>query len=64
MKFWSNPKRAGRMIARLLVNAAGTTGVYYDDGGQPTRGSAAVHDPEFTERVVAETRVLLPTVAA
>jgi NAD(P)-dependent dehydrogenase (short-subunit alcohol dehydrogenase family) len=62
MKFWSNPKRAARVATKVLINASGRTGIYYDDGGQPTQGSALVHDPKFQDRVVAETRALLATV--
>jgi NAD(P)-dependent dehydrogenase (short-subunit alcohol dehydrogenase family) len=59
MKFWSNPKRAGRVAAEILIDTSGRTGVYYDDGGQPMAGSAFVRDPKFADRVVAETRGLL-----
>jgi hypothetical protein len=34
------------------------------DRGQPMRGSTLVRDPEFQDRVVAETRALLSTVPA
>jgi NAD(P)-dependent dehydrogenase (short-subunit alcohol dehydrogenase family) len=61
MKFWSSPKRAGRVAAKILVNASGQTGVYYDDRGRPMLGSAIVRDPKFADRVVAETRALLRT---
>lgn len=59
MSFLSTPKRAGRLLARLLLNAAGQGGVYYDQDGVPMRGSVLVHDPAFQDRVVAETRALL-----
>lgn len=62
MKFLSTPKRAARVITRILLNEAGDTGVYYDEGGAPMRGSALVRDPKFQDRVVAETRALLATV--
>jgi NAD(P)-dependent dehydrogenase (short-subunit alcohol dehydrogenase family) len=32
-KYWSNPQRAGREATKILINASGRTGVYYDDGG-------------------------------
>ena len=51
-------------ITKILINTSGQTGVYYDGGGQPMLGSALVHDPKFQNRVVAETRALLPIVAA
>jgi NAD(P)-dependent dehydrogenase (short-subunit alcohol dehydrogenase family) len=64
MKYWSNPKRAARVASKVLMNASGQTGIYYDDGGHPTQGSALVRDPVFRDRVVAETRALLATVSA
>ena len=62
MKYWSNPKRAARVATKVLMNASSQTGIYYDDGGHPAQGSARVRDPEFQNRVVAETRALLSTV--
>ena len=64
MKYWSNPKRAARVAVKILLNASGRTGIYYDDGGHPTQGSALVRDPAFQDRVVAETRALLSTIPA
>ena len=61
MKYWSTPKQAARVITKVLLNAAGETGLYYDDEGNPMLGSALVRDPSFTARVVAETRALLAT---
>jgi NAD(P)-dependent dehydrogenase (short-subunit alcohol dehydrogenase family) len=62
MKFLSTPKRAGRVIAKVLMT--GDTGVYYDESGHPMTGSALAHDPKFQDRVVAETRALLSSVSA
>ena len=59
IKILSTPKRAAREITKILVNASGQTGVYYDEGGRPMRGSALVRDPTFQDRVVAETRAFL-----
>jgi NAD(P)-dependent dehydrogenase (short-subunit alcohol dehydrogenase family) len=64
MKYWSTPKRAGRVATKVLINASGQTGIYYDEGGHPMLGSALVRDPKFQDRVVAETRALLSTVPA
>ena len=64
VRILSTPKRAGRVITKILINASGQTGVYYDEGGQPMAGSALVRDPKFQDRVVAETRALLSMVAA
>lgn len=62
MKFWSNPKRAARVVTKVLLNESGQTGVYFDDGGHPMLGSALARDPKFQDRVVAETRALLSTI--
>jgi hypothetical protein len=51
------------VVTKILINASGQTGIYYDDGGHPMLGSALVRDPKFTDRVVAETRALLSTVS-
>ena len=59
MKNWSTPKRAGQVAARLLTDKAAPTGVYFDEGGKPMRGSPTVHDPAFQDRVLAETRAFL-----
>ena len=64
IKILSTPKRAARIITRVLIDASGQTGVYYDEGGHPMQGSALVRDPKFQDRVVAETRALLATVPA
>jgi NAD(P)-dependent dehydrogenase (short-subunit alcohol dehydrogenase family) len=63
IKVLSTPKRAARVITRVVINASGQTGVYYDEGGHPMLGSALVRDPKFQNRVVAETRALLATIA-
>jgi len=62
MKFWSNPKRAARVITKVLLNESGQTGVYFDDVGNPMLGSVLARDPKFQDRVVAETRALLSTI--
>ena len=62
MKFWSNPKRAARVITKVLLNETGRTGVYFDDVGNPMLGSVLARDPKFQDRVVAETRALLSTI--
>jgi NAD(P)-dependent dehydrogenase (short-subunit alcohol dehydrogenase family) len=59
MKFLSTPKRAARVITKILIDASGQTGVYYDEGGRPMLGSSLARDPKFQDRVVAETRALL-----
>jgi NAD(P)-dependent dehydrogenase (short-subunit alcohol dehydrogenase family) len=59
IKYWSTPKHAARVITRVLTDTSGATGVYYDETGKPMLGSTQVRDPEFSERVVAETRAFL-----
>ena len=61
-KYWSSPQRAAREATKILINAPGQTGIYYDDGGRPMIGSTLAHDPRFADRVVAETRALLSTI--
>ncbi len=58
-KILSTPKRAARLITKILVDTSGQTGIYYDEGGHPMQGSALVRDSKFQNRVVAETRALL-----
>ena len=62
MKFLSTPKRAARVIAKILIDRSGRTGVYYDESGHPMLGSALVRDPKFQDRLVSDTRALLSTV--
>ena len=59
MKYWSTPKRAARVITKVMTDTSGETGIYYDEKGHPMRASTLIQDPEFTARVVAETRALL-----
>ena len=62
IRILSTPKRAGRVITKVMTDTSGQTGVYYDEGGRPMQGSTLVRDPKFQDRVVAETRALLATV--
>jgi NAD(P)-dependent dehydrogenase (short-subunit alcohol dehydrogenase family) len=62
IKILSTPKRAARVITKILTDDSAQTGVYYDESGCPWLGSALVRDPTFQDRVVAETRALLSTV--
>lgn len=64
IRYWSTPGRAAKVITDVLLNEPGGTGGYYDERGRPMRGSALARDPEFQDRVVAETRALLATVPA
>jgi len=62
IKYWSTPKLAAPVITKALLNQSGETGIYYDEVGHPMLGSVLVRDPEFQDRVVAETRALLSTI--
>ncbi len=64
VKYWSNPKTAARVITGVLTDGSDRTGVYYDEKGRPMNGSALVREPDFGDRVVAETRALLAQVPA
>ena len=55
----STPERAACMITKVLTDKAGASGIYYDERGRSMLGSELVRNPEFQDRVVAETRVLL-----
>jgi NAD(P)-dependent dehydrogenase (short-subunit alcohol dehydrogenase family) len=59
IKILSTPKRAARVITKILMDGSGQTGVYYDEAGHPMLGSVLVRDPKFQDRVVTETRALL-----
>jgi NAD(P)-dependent dehydrogenase (short-subunit alcohol dehydrogenase family) len=64
IRYWSTPGRAGKVITNVVLNERGGTGVYYDERGKPMLGSTLARDPEFQDRVVAQTRALLSTVPA
>jgi NAD(P)-dependent dehydrogenase (short-subunit alcohol dehydrogenase family) len=59
IKYWSTPKIASRMIAKVLTEKSTDTGVYYDEGGKPMQASKQISDPAFSRRFIAETRALL-----
>jgi NAD(P)-dependent dehydrogenase (short-subunit alcohol dehydrogenase family) len=61
MKFLRTPKQAARVMTKLLTDGSGETGIYYNERGHQTHGSAQVADPKFQDRVIAETRALLAT---
>ena len=62
IKILSTPKRAARVITKILIDGSGQTGIYYDEKGDPMLGSTLVREPKFQDRVVAETRALLSTI--
>ena len=61
MPHYTTPKRAAKVITRILTSDSTETGVYFDENGDPMKGSKQVHDPAFQDRVVAEARALLAT---
>jgi len=63
-QYRSTPERAAQVITKIVTDASGQTGIYYDEKGRPMRGSALVHEPKFQDRVVAETREFLLKVKA
>jgi NAD(P)-dependent dehydrogenase (short-subunit alcohol dehydrogenase family) len=62
VKAMSTPKRAAHVLSTILLDKTGASGVYYDQDGAPMTGSAQIRDPQFIQRVVAETRALLSAV--
>ena len=63
IKYWTTSKLAASVITKVLLNESGETGLYYDEKGYPMLGSVIVRDPEFEDRVVAQTRALLSMTA-
>lgn len=61
-KYSSTPKKSAKVIAKVLTDRSGKTGIYYDEKGEPMHGSALSRDPKFQQLVVAETRALLKKV--
>ncbi len=61
IKYWSTPKRAARVITKIVTEQSNQTGMYYDEKGRPAVGSTQVRDSAFADRIVAETRALLAT---
>jgi hypothetical protein len=64
LKYMGNPKSAARVIIGVLTDDSDATGVYFDERGWPMNGSALVREPDFDDRVVAETLALLAQVPA
>lgn len=62
IKYWSTPKRAGKLIADTLTDPSNATGVYYDENGKPMKASKQVSEAKYADRYIAESRALLATV--
>ncbi|MDR3511286.1 MAG: SDR family NAD(P)-dependent oxidoreductase [Caulobacteraceae bacterium] len=58
-RYLSTPERAAKVLTTVLTDHSGRTGIYYDEKGAPMTGSILAEDPEFQDRVVAETRAFL-----
>ena len=58
-KYSSTPEKSAKVIAKVLTDTSGKTGIYYDEKGNPMLGSAMVREPDFQKRIVAETREFL-----
>jgi len=58
-KYSSTPQKSAKVIAKVVTDESGKTGVYFDEKGVPMQGSLLSCDPNFQARVVAETRALL-----
>jgi len=58
-KYSSTPGKSAKVIAKVITDTSGKTGIYYDERGQPMFGSSLSQDPTFQDRVVAETREFL-----
>ena len=59
---YTTPTKAAKVITGILTSDSTGTGTYFDETGDPMRGSKQVQDPAFQDRVVAETRALLAMV--
>lgn len=59
IKVLSTPRRAAKIITKIMTDQAFATGQYYDEGGHIMQGSVQVHDCQFQQRVVDETRALI-----
>ena len=61
---FTRPKRAARVIARIVTDPSDASGVYYDETGAPMSGSTQISDPAYADRYVAESRDLLASISA
>ena len=59
---FTTPKRAAKVIVRVVTDTSDASGVYYDENGRPMPGSAQIQDPAFADRYVAESRDLIASV--
>lgn len=58
-KYSSTPEKSAKVIAKVLTDTSGKTGIYYDEKGEPMLASTLVLDHTFQDKVVAETSAFL-----
>lgn len=61
---FTTPKRAAKVITRIVTDPSNETGVYYDENGHEMTGSKQVRDPAYVDRYIAESRQLLERLPA
>jgi NAD(P)-dependent dehydrogenase (short-subunit alcohol dehydrogenase family) len=64
VRILTTTRRAGRLLSQLVMDPSGRTGVYFDEHGEPMQGSPELRDPQFQDRVAAETRAFLAAASA
>lgn len=64
MPYYSTPKKAARVITKIVTDPSEATGIYYNEKGEPMRASEQVSDPTFSDRYLAESRALIASAAA
>ncbi len=63
-RYRHTPERAARVITRIMTDKSRGTDAYFDHHGKPTPGSTLALDPDFQDRVLAETRAFLASATA
>lgn len=61
-RYKSTPAQAAKVIAGVLTDKSGKTGIYFDEKGKEMIGSELSRDTKFQDRVLSETRALLAKV--
>ncbi len=61
---FTTPRRAAKVIVRIVTDPSDASGVYYDENGRPMSGSTQINDPAFADRYIAESRDLLSSISA
>jgi len=58
-RYRSTPEKAATVLTQVVTDRSGATGIYFDERGQPMRGSDLAHDIGFQDRVLGESRAFL-----